>query len=66
MVRAMNLFFSGLPRAWLRNHTSLTTVSLASEPELVKNTLLIGTGAIWISFSASSMLGRCALWLNRW
>jgi hypothetical protein len=35
----------------------LTWVSLASDPELVKKTLEIGTGAISLSFSASSIAG---------
>jgi hypothetical protein len=40
---------------------SLRTVSFASEPELVKNTLLIGTGASATSFSARSIEGPCDL-----
>ncbi|MNV79786.1 hypothetical protein D3C71_1733540 [compost metagenome] len=61
----MIFFRCGLPKALFRYQSIFTTVSLASEPELVKNTLLIGTGAIWMSFSASSMLGAWALWVNR-
>ncbi|MNF17832.1 hypothetical protein D3C80_2215660 [compost metagenome] len=59
--RLMNFFLVGLPIALLRYQIILTTVSLASDPELVKKTLLIGTGASSISFSASSILGLCAL-----
>ncbi|MNC62736.1 hypothetical protein D3C75_1127900 [compost metagenome] len=65
-IRLMNFFFAGLPNALFRYHRSFTTESLASEPELVKNTLLIGTGDNSISFSASSMLGTCALLVNKW
>jgi len=36
-------------------------VSFASEPELVKNTFDIGTGASESSFSASSIPMSCAL-----
>ena len=45
---------------------SLTCVSLASEPDEVKNTREIGTGAISLSFSASSMAGSVLLAPNRW
>ncbi len=43
------------------NQTSLTTVSLASEPELVKNTRVSASGVISTSFSASRICGSCAL-----
>jgi hypothetical protein len=39
----------------------LTAVSLASEPELAKNTFDIGAGAMASSRSASSMPGSCDL-----
>ena len=53
----MNFFFSGRPTALLWNHTSLTTLSLASDPELVKNTRSSPAGASRTSFSARSMAG---------
>ena len=46
--------------------TSFIWVSLASEPELQKNTLETGTGAISLSFSASSMAGSWLRPLKRW
>src|SRR5215831_6876903 len=57
----MIFFFCGRPSALLRYQMSLTCVSLASEPELQKNTFEIGTGAISLSFSASSIAGS---WLR--
>ena len=41
----MIFFFSGRPTALLKYQTILMALSFASEPELAKNTLLIGTGA---------------------
>ena len=41
--------------------TSLTWVSFASDPDEQKNTFEIGTGAISLSFSASSIAGS---WLR--
>ena len=60
----MIFFFFGRPSALLRYQTSLTTVSLASEPELVKNALDIGTGASATSRSASSIVTSAAMWLK--
>ena len=57
----MIFFFFGRPSALLKYQTSLIWVSLASEPELPKNTLEIGTGAISFSFSASSIAGSWLL-----
>ncbi|MNP00194.1 hypothetical protein D3C76_919810 [compost metagenome] len=62
----MNFLRLGWPIALLRYQMSLTSTSLASEPELVKYTLLIGTGASAISFSAREMLEGCDLWLKVW
>jgi hypothetical protein len=45
-------------------HTIFTTVSLASEPELAKNTLDISTGAIAFSFSARLIAGSWLRWLK--
>ncbi len=39
-------------------------VSFASEPELAKNTLLIGTGARAISISPRSIIGSCDFAVN--
>ncbi len=57
----MIFFFSGRPMALLKYQTILIAVSFASEPELAKNTLLIGTGARSISISARSIIGPCDL-----
>ena len=59
--RAMIFFFSGRPRALLKNQTILTTVSAASEPELAKKTFDIGSGASFRIRSASSIAGE---WLR--
>jgi hypothetical protein len=51
-----------LARALLWNQISLIAVSIASEPELTKNTFASGSGAILTSRSASSITGsveRC-------
>ena len=45
--------------------TSFIWVSFASDPELQKNTFEIGTGAISLSFSASSIAGSWLLPVNR-
>ena len=45
--------------------TSLIWVSFASEPELQKNTFEVGTGAISLSFSASSIAPSWLLPPNR-
>ena len=50
------------PSALFMYQTSFIWLSLASEPELQKNTFEIGTGAISFSFSASSIAGS---WLLR-
>ena len=60
----MIFFFDGRPTALLKYQTILTTLSLASDPELAKNTLLIGTGARASSISASSIIGSCDLAVN--
>ena len=64
-MRLMIFFFFGLPRALLRYQRSLTCVSFASDPELQKNTLEIGTGAISLSFSANSIAGSWLLPVKR-
>ncbi len=56
----------GRPSALFMYHTILTTVSLASEPELAKNTFDISTGAIIFSFSARLMAGSWERWLKAW
>jgi len=43
----------------------LIWVSFASDPELQKNTFEIGTGAISLSFSASSIAGSWLLPVNK-
>ena len=40
----MIFFLAGLPSAFIMYQISLTWVSLASEPELAKNTRAIGIG----------------------
>ena len=62
----MIFFFCGRPSALFRYQTILMAESLASEPELAKNTLLIGTGARSISISARSIIGSCDLAVNAW
>ncbi len=47
------------PDALLKYQTILMALSFASEPELAKNTLLIGTGARAISISDRSISGSC-------
>ncbi len=64
-MREMIFFFSGLPRALFMYQASFTWLSLASEPEEVKNTFEIGTGAISLSFSASSIAGSMPFEPNR-
>ena len=61
LAREMNFFLFGRPSALFMYQTSLIWVSFASEPELQKNTLEIGTGAISLSFSASSIAGSWLL-----
>jgi len=58
----MIFFLFGRPSALFMYQTSFIWLSLASEPELQKNTFEIGTGAISFSFSASSIAGS---WLFR-
>jgi hypothetical protein len=48
------------PIALARYQIILSTVSFASDPELAKKTLLIGTGARAIRRSARSTAGRTA------
>ncbi len=60
----MIFFFLVRPSALLKYQIILIALSFASEPELAKNTLLIGTGARWISISARSMQGSCDLAVN--
>ena len=61
----MIFFLFGRPSALFMYQTSFIWVSLASEPELQKNTFEIGTGAISLSFSASSIAGSWLLAVNR-
>jgi hypothetical protein len=61
----MIFFFFGRPKALFMYQMSLTWVSLASEPELQKKILEVGTGAISLSRSASSIAGSWLLALNR-
>ena len=56
-MRLMIFFLRGRPSALFMYQTSLTWVSFASEPELQKNTFEIGTGAISLRRSASSIAG---------
>ena len=62
----MIFFLVGRPSALLRYQTILMAKSLASEPELAKNTLLMGTGARPISISARSIIGSCDLAVKAW
>ena len=62
----MIFFFFGRPSALFMYQASFTCVSLASEPDEVKKTLEIGTGAISFSFSASSIAGSMPLAPKRW
>ncbi len=62
----MIFFLRGRPSALLKYHIILIAVSFASEPELAKNTLLIGTGARAISISESSMSGSCDFAAKAW
>ena len=67
----MIFFFSGLPMALCMYQRILMTLSFASEPELAKNTLLIGLpcaerGARSISISARSTSGSCDLAVKEW
>ena len=55
-----DLLFVRPPDALLKYQIILIALSFASEPELAKNTLLIGTGASSISFSDRSISGSCA------
>ena len=65
-MREMIFFFCGRPSALFMYQTILMTVSLASEPELAKNTFDISTGAICFSFSARSIAGSWERWLKAW
>ena len=58
----MIVFFLGRPCRFQKNRTSLTAVSLASEPELVKNTRSMPGGAIPARRAASSTAGGVAVW----
>ena len=62
----MIFFFSGLPMALCMYQSILMTLSFASEPELAKNTLLIGAGARSISISDRSTIGSCDLAVKAW
>ena len=62
----MIFFFRGRPKALFMYQTSLTWVSLASEPEEQKNTFEVGTGTISLSRSASSIAGSWLLPVKRW
>src|ERR1700738_802543 len=61
----MIFFLFGRPSALFMYQTSFIWLSLASEPELQKNTFEIGTGAISLSFSASSIAGSWLPPVNR-
>ena len=63
-MRETIFFLSGRPSALFMYHTIFTTVSLASEPELAKNTFDISTGAIDFSFSARLIAGSWERWLK--
>ncbi len=65
-MRPMSFFFFVRPSALLKYQTILMALSFASEPELAKNTLLIGNGARAISISARSIIGSCDLAVNAW
>ena len=65
-MRETIFFFCGRPSALFMYHTIFTTVSLASEPELAKNTFDISTGAIDFSFSARLIAGSWERWLKAW
>ena len=58
----MIFFFSGRLRALFMYQISLIAVSMASEPELVKNTFDIGTGAMASSRSARAIWGSWLFW----
>src|SRR6516164_9473918 len=62
----MIFFFLGRPSALFMYQTSLTWLSFASEPEEQKNTFDVGTGAISLSLSASSIAGSWLLAVKRW
>ena len=62
----MIFFFAGRPMALLKYQMILMALSFASDPELAKNTLLIGTGARSISISARSIIGSCDLAVKEW
>src|SRR6266403_1139369 len=62
----MIFFFRGRPSALFMYQTSLTWLSFASEPEEQKNTFEVGTGAISLSLSASSIAGSWLLAPKRW
>ena len=65
-MRPMTFFFSGRPIALLKYQIIFSALSFASEPELAKNTLLIGTGARSISISDRSISGSCDLLVKAW
>ncbi len=65
-MREMIFFLFGRPSALFMYQTSFIWVSLASDPEQVKNTLEIGTGAMSFSFSASSIAGSWLLPPKMW
>ena len=60
-MRETIFFFCGRPSALFMYQIILTTVSLASEPELAKNTFEASNGAIDFSFSARLIAGS---WLR--
>jgi len=62
----MNFFLAGLPRALFTYQINFTTESMASEPELVKNTWFRSPGASSASFAASAAAGAFVLWLKVW
>ena len=62
----MIFFFSGRPSALFMYQIILMALSFASDPELAKKTLLIGTGARSISISLRSISGSCDLAVKAW
>ena len=65
-MREMIFFWFGRPSALLMYQANFTWVSLASDPDEVKNTFEIGIGAISLSFSASSIEDSVPLPPNKW
>ena len=56
----MKTVLSGCPMAWKYRRASFAAESMASEPPLTRNTLLLGTGAKAATRSARSRAGLVA------